>query len=169
MLAGGTYYPWSCDPEDVFAAIGQDHVNYFFSDVQVRGRYAPYAVKMMARRGVTPQMEAGDKQVLAEGTVDFVSFSYYSSRCISAHPEKTGAMQTTNAARTLHNPHLASTQWGWQIDPLGLRIVLNTSTTATRSLCSSWKTAWAPGTRWSRTAASTTATASTTCAATSPR
>ena len=50
MLAGGTYYPWSCDPEDVFAAIGQDHVNYFFSDVQVRGRYAPYAVKMMARR-----------------------------------------------------------------------------------------------------------------------
>ena len=66
MLAGGTYYPWSCDPEDVFAAIGQDHVNYFFSDVQVRGRYAPYAVKMMARRGVTPQMEAGDEQALRE-------------------------------------------------------------------------------------------------------
>ena len=125
MLAGGTYYPWSCDPEDVFAAIEQDHVNYFFSDVQARGRYAPYAVKMMARRGVTPRMEEGDAAILREGTVDFVSFSYYSSRCISAHPEQTGAMQTTNAAKTLRNPHLASTEWGWQIDPLGLRIVLN--------------------------------------------
>ena len=125
MLAGGTYYPWSCDPEDVFAAIQQDHVNYFFSDVQVRGRYAPYAIKEMARRGVTPAMQPQDSEILQNGTVDFVSFSYYSSRCISAHPEKTGAMQTTNAARTLHNPYLASTEWGWQIDPLGLRIVLN--------------------------------------------
>lgn len=125
MLAGGTYYPWSCDPEDVFAAIRQDHVNYFFSDVQVRGRYAPYAIQEMRRRGVTPRMEEADTAILQEGTVDFVSFSYYSSRCISAHPEATGAMQTTNAAKTLHNPHLASTEWGWQIDPLGLRIVLN--------------------------------------------
>ena len=125
MLAGGTYYPWSCDPEDVFSAIRQDHANYFFSDVQVRGRYAPYAVKDMARRGVTPHMEPEDEATLRVGCVDFVSFSYYSSRCISAHPEKTGAMQTTNAAQTLRNPHLKSSEWGWQIDPLGLRIVLN--------------------------------------------
>lgn len=125
MLAGGTYYPWSCDPEDVMEAIRQDHVNYFFSDVQVRGRYARYALKMMEKRGVTPQMEPEDEQILAQGCVDFVSFSYYSSRCISAHPEKTGALQTTNAAKTLRNPHLSSSEWGWQIDPLGLRVVLN--------------------------------------------
>ena len=125
MLAGGTYYPWSCDPEDVFSAIQQDHVNYFFSDIQVRGRYAPYAIKEMARRGVTPRMEPEDEATLRAGCVDFVSFSYYSSRCISAHPEKTGAMQTTNAAKTLRNPHLKASEWGWQIDPLGLRIVLN--------------------------------------------
>jgi len=125
MLAGGTYYPWSCDPEDVFSAIQQDHVNYFFSDIQVRGRYAPYAIKKMERMGVTPQMEPEDEAILRAGCVDFVSFSYYSSRCISAHPEKTGAMQTTNAAKTLRNPHLKASEWGWQIDPLGLRIVLN--------------------------------------------
>ena len=125
MLAGGTYYPWSCDPEDVFSAIQQDHVNYFFSDIQVRGRYAPYAIKEMARRGITPHMEPEDEAALRAGCVDFVSFSYYSSRCISAHPEKTGAMQTTNAAKTLRNPHLKASEWGWQIDPLGLRIVLN--------------------------------------------
>ena len=75
--------------------------------------------------GVTPQMEPEDEAILRAGCVDFVSFSYYSSRCISAHPEKTGAMQTTNAAKTLRNPHLKASEWGWQIDPLGLRIVLN--------------------------------------------
>ena len=125
MLAGGTYYPWSCDPEDVWAAIEQDHVNYFFSDIQVRGYYAGYARKKMERQGIMPVMEPGDAEILAKGTVDFVSFSYYSSRCIAAHPEQIGVQQTTNAAKTLKNPHLASSEWGWQIDPLGLRIVLN--------------------------------------------
>ncbi len=125
MLAGGTYYPWSCSPEDVWSAIEQDHVNYFFSDVQVRGRYAGYALKMLERRGIMPVMEAQDPQILQEGTVDFVGFSYYSSRCIAAHPEQIGVEQTTNAAKTLKNPYLKSTDWGWQIDPLGLRIVLN--------------------------------------------
>ena len=125
MLAGGTYYPWSCNPEDVWSAIQQDHVNYFFSDIQVRGRYAPYALKKLERQGITPEMAEGDTEILAEGTVDFVSFSYYSSRCIAAHPEKIGVEQTTNAAKTLKNPYLQSSDWGWQIDPLGLRIVLN--------------------------------------------
>lgn len=125
MLAGGTYYPWSCNPEDVWSAIQQDHVNYFFSDIQVRGSYAPYALKKLERQGIMPVMEREDPAILAEGTVDFVSFSYYSSRCIAAHPEKIGVEQTTNAAKTLKNPYLQSSEWGWQIDPLGLRIVLN--------------------------------------------
>ena len=125
MLAGGTYYPWSCNPEDVWSAQCRDHVNYFFSDVQVRGRYAGYAVKEMERRGVAPEMEPEDAAILAAGTVDFVSFSYYTSRCTAAHPETVGAQQTTNAAFTLRNPHLKASEWGWQIDPLGLRIVLN--------------------------------------------
>lgn len=125
MLAGGTYYPWSCNPEDVWAAIQQDHVNYFFSDIQVRGYYAGYALKKLERQGILPVMEPEDAAIMAAGTVDFVSFSYYSSRCIAAHPEKIGAQQTTNAAKTLRNPHLESSEWGWQIDPLGLRIVLN--------------------------------------------
>ena len=105
MLAGGTYYPWSCNPEDVWSAIQQDHVNYFFSDIQVRGRYAGYALKKLERQGIMPAMEPGDDAILAEGTVDFVSFSYYSSRCIAAHPEEIGVEQTTNAAKTLKNPH----------------------------------------------------------------
>lgn len=75
MLAGGTYYPWSCNPKDVWSAIQQDHVNYFFSDIQVRGHYAPYALKKLERQGIMPVMEREDTAILAEGTVDFVSFS----------------------------------------------------------------------------------------------
>ena len=125
MLAAGQFYPCTCAPQDVYDAMECDRDNYFFIDAQVRGAYPVWAKKRMERAGVVLDALPGDDEILAAGTVDFVSFSYYSSRCISAHPEKTGAMQTTNAARTLHNPHLASTQWGWQIDPLGLRIVLN--------------------------------------------
>ena len=62
MLAGGTYYPWSCNPEDVWAAIAQDHVNYFFSDIQVRGYYAGYARKKLERQGIMPVMEPGDAE-----------------------------------------------------------------------------------------------------------
>ena len=125
MLAAGQFYPRTCSPDDVWAALEADRDNYFFIDAQARGAYPVWAKKRMEKAGVHLDCTPEDEADMQAGTVDFISFSYYSSRCISAHPEKTGAMQTTNAARTLHNPHLASTQWGWQIDPLGLRIVLN--------------------------------------------
>ncbi len=125
MLAGGTYYPWSCNPKDVWSAIEKDHVNFFFSDVQSRGYYASYAKKEMERRDITPVMLPEDEKILMDGAADFVSFSYYSSRCIADDIENTGAEITTNAAKTLRNPHLDASEWGWQIDPLGLRIVLS--------------------------------------------
>ena len=102
-----------------------EFVNYFFSDIQVRDRYTPYALKKLERQSIMPVMESEDTAILAEGTVDFVSFSYYSSRCIAAHPEKIGVEQTANAAKMMKNPYLQSSEWGWQIDSLGLRIVLN--------------------------------------------
>ena len=125
MLAGGSFYPWSCDPEDVLAAQQKDHVNYFFIDVQARGRYPHYAFAEMRRKDALPDMAPCDEQTLADGTVDFVSFSYYSSRCTAAHPERCGAQVAGNAVVTLRNPHLKVTDWGWQIDPVGLRITLN--------------------------------------------
>ena len=125
MLAGGTYYPWSCDPEDVFSAIQQDHVNYFFSDIQVRGRYAPYAIKKMERMGVTPQMEPEDEAILRAGCVDFVSFSYYSSRCTTVDPELMNKASGNAIMDAVKNPYLKASDWGWAIDPVGLRITMN--------------------------------------------
>ena len=94
-------------------------------DVQARGEYPNYAKKEWERQGITVEMTEQDLQLLKEHTVDFISFSYYASRVASGDPaerEKTAG----NIFASLKNPYLESSEWGWQIDPLGLRITLNT-------------------------------------------
>ena len=126
MLAAGQFYPCTCAPQDVYDAMECDRDNYFFIDAQVRGAYPVWAKKRMERAGVTLDALPGDDEILAAGTVDFVSFSYYSSRCISADPEVLKENDRGNAVvKSVKNPYLAASEWGWQIDPLGLRITLN--------------------------------------------
>ena len=125
MLAGGSFYPYSCDPRDVWQAKQTERGNYFFIDVQSRGRYPNYALKWMERDGVVLDWQEEDKQILSEGTVDFIGFSYYCSRCDTADPEVSAKRTAANAFRTVRNPHLQASEWGWQIDPLGLRITMN--------------------------------------------
>ena len=124
MLAAGHYYPYSCKPEDVFKAQEADRENYFFIDVQSRGEYPAYALKKLEREGVTIQMEDGDLELLKENTVDFVSFSYYSSRVVSTDP-KVNETTSGNIFASVKNPYLEVSEWGWQIDPLGLRTTMN--------------------------------------------
>lgn len=128
MLAAGQFYPYSCAPADVYKAMECDRDNYFFIDAQVRGAYPIWAKKRMERAGVHIHMEPEDEAELLEGTVDFISFSYYCSRCMSADPEiiKNHSRGSNAVISAVVNPHLKSSEWGWQIDPLGLRVTLNT-------------------------------------------
>lgn len=127
MLAAGQFYPYTCAPADVYKAMECDRDNYFFIDVQARGTYPVWAVKRMEKAGVRIQTEAGDEDILKAGVVDFVSLSYYCSRCISSDPEILKNKSRGNAViNAVINPYLKSSEWGWQIDPLGLRITLNT-------------------------------------------
>ena len=127
MLAAGQFYPYSCAPSDVYKAMECDRDNYFFIDVQARGAYPVWAKKRMERAGVQIDTEPGDEAELAEGTVDFISFSYYCSRCMSADPEviKNHSRGGNAVISAVVNPYLPSSEWGWQIDPLGLRVTLN--------------------------------------------
>lgn len=125
MLAGGNAYPYSCNPKDVMESICMDRENYFFIDVQARGAYPGYATKMFERKGIKLPIEPDDLQTLADGTVDYISFSYYNSMVASADPELNAAVKG-NIFVSVENPFLESSEWGWQIDPLGLRITLNT-------------------------------------------
>lgn len=98
--------------------------NYFFIDVQARGYYPNYAKKKWEREGIEIEMTDQDLELLKEHTVDFISFSYYSSRVASGDPvekEKTAG----NIFASIKNPYLDASEWGWQIDPLGFRITLN--------------------------------------------
>lgn len=125
MLAGGSFYPYTCNPKDVWQAKQTERRNYFFIDVQSRGAYPNYALKWMEKDGITLDWMEGDEKILASGTVDFIGFSYYCSRCDTADPEVSAKRMAANAFRTVRNPHLEASEWGWQIDPLGLRVTMN--------------------------------------------
>lgn len=124
MIARFTTYPATCKPEDVMQMIHDDqYSNYFYTDVMVRGFYPEYMDRYFEKCGIHVEMEPGDKEILAENTVDFVAFSYYMSLVSTTDQgwEKTsGNLVTGNK-----NPYLKSSDWGWQIDPIGLRISLN--------------------------------------------
>lgn len=125
MLAAGDTYPNTPHPEDVMAAKLIDRDSFFFTDVQVRGYYPTYIQKYLQRQNITLDITEADKTILAENTVDYLSFSYYSSSVASGDP-KINEQREGNLFPTLKNKYLETSEWGWQIDPLGLRITLNT-------------------------------------------
>ncbi len=114
MLAAGSYYPYSCKPEDVFAAQRENHKNYFFIDVQSRGTYPGYALKEFERNHFEIPFEEGDQALLKENTLDFLAFSYYYSRTLDSQKN------TMDPASISENPYLKANAWGWTIDPLGM-------------------------------------------------
>ena len=124
MLAAGEIYPYSCSPQDAALAQKKNRELYFFSDIQVRGYYPSYASSLFREKGVSLEMEPEDAQIL-KNTVDFVALSYYSSRCASADPEVSAQKTKGNAFEGVHNPYISESAWGWQIDPDGFRITLN--------------------------------------------
>ncbi|MHA2713779.1 6-phospho-beta-glucosidase [Vibrio owensii] len=124
MLAGGNFYPYSCKPEDVFTAMQKDRENLFFIDVQSRGYYPSYAQKVFDEKDVKLEILEEDYETLKH-TVDFISFSYYASRCASAEMNANNTSEA-NVVKSIRNPHLPASDWGWVIDPLGLRITMNT-------------------------------------------
>lgn len=124
MLAAGSYYPETCNPMDYWKAICDNREIYMFIDVQSRGYYPPYALKWCEKRNACIPFEEDDKEVLQKYTVDFISFSYYSSRVSSSDMNKSKQTESNIFASAI-NPYLKTSEWGWQIDPLGFRSTIN--------------------------------------------
>lgn len=126
MLADLLTYPYSCDPNDVLESIDKTHDYLFYSDVQCRGYYPNYQLKKYAREGIELNINKEDEKDLRKGKVDFLSFSYYMSMTASFDTTKGDKADGGNLLdKGLKNPYLESNDWGWQIDPVGLRITLN--------------------------------------------
>ena len=119
MLCHGNLDPATCKPLDVLAARQQNQLQYFFSDVAIRGEYPGYIKRYLADRGLTVKFGEGDDEALAAGTVDFMSFSYYYTNVIDWEHWSDGD------ADGFRNPHLDANEWGWAINPVGLRVALN--------------------------------------------
>lgn len=124
MVLGLTSYPRTCNPDDVIATMEESKRGYFFTDIHMRGYYPPYALKMMEKEGVVLDATDEDLEIL-KNTCDFLSFSYYMSKCIASNPEQYEKGKG-NLTTGVKNPYLQESQWGWQIDPKGLRYLLNT-------------------------------------------
>ena len=123
MILGITTYPLTPSPDDVIATMIKDRDTLFFADVHARGKYPRYMNRFFREHNIQIKMAPEDEELL-KNTVDFISFSYYSSNCESVNPdagEKTGG----NLSRGYKNPFVKASEWGWQIDPKGLRFTLN--------------------------------------------
>lgn len=125
MITGGCHYPYTCAPEDVMLSLEDKNQDVFFADVMCRGYYPSYKLKELERNNIVLQKEEMDLNALQEGKIEFLSFSYYSSHISSV--EKDEVLQGNLLQNIIgkSNPYLKASEWGWQLDPLGLRITLN--------------------------------------------
>ena len=124
MIVFITMYPYTCNPDDILETQkSMRMMNWFCSDVQVRGEYPSYANRYFEENNIHIKKEPGDEEILKAGTVDFYTFSYYMSNCVGVNADEDAV--TGNLVGGLKNPYLKASDWGWQIDPKGLRYSLN--------------------------------------------
>ena len=123
MLFGGLMYPLTCKPEDVLETLQKNRTWLFFGDMQTRGDYPGYMRRYFRENGITLDITDADRQALKE-TIDFVSFSYYMTGCATADDD-TIKKARANLMNIVPNPYLPASEYGWQIDPMGLRVLLN--------------------------------------------
>ncbi|HAR1330274.1 glycoside hydrolase family 1 protein [Enterococcus faecium] len=124
MVLGIYNYPMTSNPADTIVKLESDKNMNYFLDVQARGKYPSWIKKEWEKNGVVVEMAHDDEEILKH-TVDFISFSYYMSRAVSANPENYQSA-AGNLTQVLKNPYLKQTEWGWEIDPDGLEILLRT-------------------------------------------
>jgi 6-phospho-beta-glucosidase len=123
MLARMSHYANTPNPEDVLKAQKDNQDNLFFTDVHARGEYPKYMERFFIENDIKIIKETGDDEIIKQYPVDYITISYYMSMLSSAAPE--GERTDGNLMNSLKNPYLEASDWGWQIDPVGLRIVLN--------------------------------------------
>lgn len=125
MVSFVPIYPYSCDPDDMMLSVEAMHDRYLFADVHVRGHYPAYAYKEWERKGYDIRMLPEDAKILEEGTVDYIGFSYYMSNVVKTDANEGGDAIAGGNKHSVKNPYIKSSEWGWPIDPVGLRYALS--------------------------------------------
>jgi len=127
MLAYVPIYPYSCNPDDMMASVKVMNRRFFYNDVHARGEIPDYTLKEWERKGYNIEYTQEDLQTLKEGIVDYIGFSYYMSGTVSTLPDvkaQDNVLEYPNA-KMVDNPYIEKSDWGWPIDTVGLRYILN--------------------------------------------
>ena len=123
MINYSEIYPADCNPENMWKRITEKRLRTFYTDVQNKGFYPEWKLIEYKNAGIELKMEDGDLETLKAGTVDYIGFSYYSTSVATVNVD--AKRTASNLESAVKNPYLKANDWGWQIDPVGLRIVLN--------------------------------------------
>ncbi len=118
MLAFVPIYPYSCAPNDMMKSVEEMRSRWYYGDVHARGAYGSYAKAMWKQKNITIEMLPGDEDILKEGVVDYIGLSYYMSHAVKA-------VESKDENANVKNPYITASDWGWQIDPVGLRYSLS--------------------------------------------
>ena len=124
MIAMTPIYPFSCAPNDMMMSVGAMHKRFWFLDVHARGYYPGYMVKFFERQGYNLDITEEDEDILLDGCVDYIGFSYYMSFATKLNRENPN-FDYNEETDLCNNPYIEKTEWGWPIDPVGLRYSLN--------------------------------------------
>lgn len=125
MILFATNYAYDCNPVNQLETLKETQAfNFYCADVQAGGKYPYYAKSLWQSQGVELDIQPGDLELIKEHTVDYIGFSYYMSSTINkTNPDAVTAQG--NLLGGARNPFLEASDWGWEIDPVGLRIALN--------------------------------------------
>lgn len=123
-------YPASDKPEDIQALENYYATNCWWAlDIYHRGEYPALGTELYSRWGAAPVMTGEDEDLLRRGAAmtDFIGLNYYQSAMIAHAPPAETDLEGPEAAafsslyKTVANPSIEYTDWGWAIDPDGLR------------------------------------------------
>lgn len=124
MIAMTPIYPYSCKPEDMMMSVSAMQKRFWFADVHVKGHYPNYILKYFDRKNINLDITEKDKEVLKQGCVDYIGFSYYMSFAVK-HNENNPKYDYREESAYTDNPFITKSEWGWPVDPVGLRYSLN--------------------------------------------
>ena len=125
MIAMVPLYPISPRPADIFKAERAMQTRYWFADVQANGEYPAWLTRYQERAGFNLDITLEDRDVLKQGKVDYIGFSYYMSNTVKAKDDEPDSYKYEEDKDIVRNPTVEASEWGWQIDPQGLRYAMN--------------------------------------------
>lgn len=127
-------YPASCKPEDILSAQNYNAMrNWLYLDVPVYGRYNEIVWEWLKENDAVPEFEPGDEEILKKGKADFIAFNYYNTltsewddgtRKLTTATDQQTARGENGMFRGCPNPYLEKTEFGWEIDPVGIRATI---------------------------------------------